>query len=99
MGKQLLSATEPGELAVGSQEDLKVPGEEETPELFDATAEIAWDDVSGKYLDADKVKQARAAEMDDCRKMFVKRKVPISDCIAKTDKKPIGVRLGVFRKE
>ena len=41
----------------------KVP-EEEAPELFDATGEVAWDDVSGKYLDADKVKQARASEMD-----------------------------------
>ena len=56
MGMQLLSVIEPEPLAVGTKEDLEVPEEEETPELFDATAEIAWDDVSGKYLDADKVK-------------------------------------------
>ena len=89
---QLLSVIEPQKLAAGAQEDLKVPEEEETPELFDATAQIAWDDVSGKYLDVDKVKQARASEMDYYRKMSVKRKVPISECIAKTGKKLIGVR-------
>ena len=82
MGMQQLSVTEPQKLAAGAQEDLEVPEEEETPELFDATAEIAWDDVSGKYLDADTVKQARASEMDYYRKMSVYRKVPISECIA-----------------
>ena len=92
MGMQLLSVIEPQTLAARAQEDMKVPEGEETPELFDATAEIAWDDVSGKYLDAYKVKQARPSEMEYYRKMSVYRKVPISECIAKTGKKPIGVR-------
>ena len=30
--------------------------------MLDATADSAWNDMSGKYLDADKVEQARAAK-------------------------------------
>ena len=84
MGMQLLSVIEPQKLAAGAQEYLKVP-EEETPELFDATAENAWDDASGKHLDADKVKQAQASKMDYYRKMSVYREVPISECIRWVD--------------
>ena len=51
-----------------------------------------WDDMSGKKLKEDKVKQAREEEMAEVRKHKVYVKVPISQCIKDTGKGPIGTR-------
>lgn len=72
--------------------NFKIP--EEEPECDDTNnnLEVAWDDVSGKYLNPDEVRKARAAEIEYYRKMGVYKKVPITECLAKTGQRPIGVR-------
>ena len=74
------------------EEKLKVPDEEEDHNVNEYVEDLAWDDVSGKYLDADAVRQARADEIEYYRKMGVYKKVPIAECLARTGHKPIGVR-------
>ncbi len=54
--------------------------------------EYAWDDVNDCMLDVNKVKEARAAEMEYLRKMKVYRKVPIQRCKDLTGRMPIKVR-------
>ena len=51
-----------------------------------------WDDTTGKELKPQRVKMARREEVTYSYKMKMYDKVPISDCIAKTGQKPIGVR-------
>jgi len=51
-----------------------------------------YDDVTGEPLDFEGVIRARAEEIAEYRKHNVYSKVPISECIAKTGKKPIGMR-------
>ena len=52
----------------------------------------AWDDVSGKALDPEKVKEARTEELGYFRRYEVYKKVPTKECWEKTGKAPIGVR-------
>ena len=51
-----------------------------------------WDDISGKKLNSELVYKARAEEIEEFRKHGVYIKVPISECMNVTGKKPIGVR-------
>ena len=51
-----------------------------------------WDDVSGEPLDTEGVQQARKEELVHVHKHEVYRKVPISQCIERTGKLPIGTR-------
>lgn len=51
----------------------------------------AWDDVSGKYLDPERVAAAREAEMSYFRKMNVYTKVPRSE-VKRTGGRLIGTR-------
>ena len=51
-----------------------------------------FDNLSGERLDKELVKKARAEEMKEFAKYGVYKKVPISECFAKTSKGPIGVR-------
>jgi len=51
-----------------------------------------YDDVTGEPLDFEGVLKARAEEIAEYRKHNVYSKVPIAECIAKTGKKPIGMR-------
>lgn len=53
---------------------------------------VAWDDVSGATLDPNKVKAARAEELEYVRKMNLYTKVPVSECLRKIGKPPISVR-------
>ena len=50
------------------------------------------DDISGKELNGELVRAARAEEMAEFRKHGVYRKVPISECLRVTGKPPIGTR-------
>jgi hypothetical protein len=82
-----------GNVSINEFKDaLKIPAEEDEKWLQEAMGETAWDDISGEFLDADKVKEARRAEMSYYRKMGVYKKVPIKECLEKTGKPPIGVR-------
>ena len=54
--------------------------------------ESAWDDVLGAELELDKVKKARAEELEYIRKMKLYTKVHASECWKKTGKAPIKVR-------
>ena len=74
------------------EDNLKIPDEEVKIDNYGDDTDIAWDDISGHYLDPVGVRQARSAEIDYYRKMGVCVKVPISKCFAKTGQKPIGVR-------
>ena len=51
-----------------------------------------YDDRTGNSLDPEKVKQARMEEIEEVRKQQVYKMVPISECLARTGRKPIGVR-------
>ena len=53
---------------------------------------VYFDNLSGEKLDADLVRKARAEEMKEFQKYGVYKKVPMSECLAKTNKEPIGVR-------
>ena len=53
---------------------------------------IAFDDVSGAELDPKMVQKARRDEIEYVRSMNLYTKVSISECLAKTGKKPIAVR-------
>ena len=51
-----------------------------------------YDDISGKPLDWNLVKQAREEEMFEVKKHKVYEKVPLTMCYEETGKNPIGVR-------
>ena len=52
----------------------------------------AWDDVTGKKLDPEKVREARKEEIQEYHGHEVYEKRPIKECIDRTGKKPIPVR-------
>ena len=62
-----------------------VPPEESNDGLFDH----AWDDHTGAFVDAKKVKEARQFEMEYYDKMHVFDKVPIAQCWERTGKAPL----------
>jgi hypothetical protein len=51
-----------------------------------------WDDISGKPLKSHLVKRARNEEMQQIWKHKLYDKKPISECIERTGKKPLGIR-------
>ena len=51
-----------------------------------------WDDLSGKVLDANRVRKARIEEMGEIAKHGVYAKVPIKECWEATGTNPIGTR-------
>ena len=51
-----------------------------------------WDDVSGQVLDPKLTEAARKEEIECVNSMDVYRKVPISECISETGRRPIGTR-------
>ena len=51
-----------------------------------------WDDLSGKPLDAEKVRKARVEEMGEFAKHQVYEKVPTEECWRETGAAPIGTR-------
>ena len=51
-----------------------------------------WDDMTGFKLDPALVKIARKEEIDEYHKHQVYEKVPLTQCIQRTGKKPIGIR-------
>ncbi len=57
-----------------------------------SSQERVWGDISGEELDASMVAAARVEEMEEFRKHGVYVKVPISQCVNRTGKGPIGVR-------
>ena len=61
-------------------------------EESDQIMEEAWDDVSGAELDPAAVKKARKEEIEYVRKMNLYTKVPTTECLHKTGKRPIAVR-------
>jgi hypothetical protein len=67
------------------------PCDEDNSEFRENMARY-WDDVSGKELDPEKVREARVEEMKEFVKHTVYEKVPIAQCWSRTGKKPIGVR-------
>ena len=64
-----------------------IPEEELMNEILEA-----WDDASGEGLDPATVMAARREEIAYYKAMGVFTKVPISQCITRTGRKPIGVR-------
>ena len=84
-GIKLLATIEAeGEIPAGS---ANIPEEESTNEILEA-----WDDASGEDLDPDTVLAARREEIAYYKAMGAFTKVPISQCVARTGRKPIGVR-------
>ena len=65
---------------------------EEGTEEYHEQMEQFWDDITGKELDPEMVREARAEEMKEFDKHKVYDKVPISQCWQATGRKPIGVR-------
>ena len=51
-----------------------------------------WDDTSGEVLDPRLTQAARAEEVEAIRNIGVYRKVPITQCLKETGKRPIGTR-------
>ena len=64
-----------------------IPEEEMTNEFMEA-----WDDTSGESLDPAAALAARREEITYYKEMKAFTKVPISQCIARTGRQPIGVR-------
>ena len=75
---------------VGEQGDVDIDALEQEPD--DLLWMRYWDDTNGKELRADLVKEARAEEISEVRKMGVWRKVPRSECLAETGRPPIKLR-------
>ena len=67
--------------------DVNPPEEEPADEILEA-----WDDASGEDLDPATVTAARREEIAYYKAMGAFTKVPISQCVARTGRKPIGVR-------
>ena len=65
--------------------------DEHNPEYKEQLASY-WDDITGKELNPEKVVLARAEEMKEFAKHNVYTKVPLAQCWARTNKRPIGVR-------
>ena len=80
-GKELAKTAE------GLQEQWKTVEDDDEEEMV-----VAWDDVSGATLDPNKVKAARAEELEYVRRMNLYTKVPVSKCLRKIAKQPISVR-------
>jgi hypothetical protein len=59
---------------------------------------VIYDDMSGKALNEDQVKIARAEEMEEVKQHKVYVKVPIEQCLQETGKMPIGTRWVDIRK-
>ena len=51
-----------------------------------------WDDLSGQPLDWELTQAARREEIECIHTMGVYRKVPISECLKRTGRRPIGTR-------
>ena len=51
-----------------------------------------WDDVSGQVLDPKLTQAARAEEVECIKSMGVYKKVPISQCVSETGRRPVGTR-------
>ena len=51
-----------------------------------------WDDVSGEELDASLTQAARREEIEAIHSMKVYKKVPISQCLSETGRRPVGTR-------
>ena len=84
-GLKLLATIEAeGKIPAGS---ANIPEEESTNEILEA-----WDDASGEDLDPATVLAARREEIAYYKEMKAFTKVPISQCVARTGRKPIGVR-------
>ena len=84
-GLKLLATIEAeGNIPAGSAD---IPEEESTNEILEA-----WDDASGEDLDPATVLAARREEIAYYKEMKAFTKVPISQCVARTGRKPIGVR-------
>ena len=64
--------------AKGLQEQCATAEEDNEEEMA-----VAWDDVFGAALDPNKVRAARAEELEYVRKMNLYNKVPVSECINK----------------
>lgn len=87
---------ESGNQNVSSKELMNVSRELETKyqtveEPQSTSLEQAWDDVSGAELDPEKVKKARAEEIEYTHKMQLYEEVPVRDCYNKTGRGPITV--------
>ena len=84
-GLNLLATIEAeGKLSTGI---TSVPEEEAMNEIMEA-----WDDTSGESLDQAAVLSARREEIAYYKEMKAFTKVPISQCVARTGRRPIGVR-------
>ena len=84
-GLKLLATVEAeGEISTRS---TTIPEEEATNEILEA-----WDDASGEGLDPATVLAARREEIAYYKEMKAFTKVPISQCVARTGRRPIGVR-------
>ena len=66
---------------------MNPPEEEPADEILEA-----WDDARGEDLDPATVMAARREEIAHHKAMGAFTKVPISQCVARTGRKPIGVR-------
>ena len=80
---------------------LALPDPEEDEEMLDLCAEsddenpenlVAFDDVKGGELPVDLVKKARAVEMEFVKEREIYEYRPVSECIKKTGKPPVGVK-------
>ena len=58
----------------------------------DGDGRYFWDDTSGKVLGPKLTRAARAEEVEAIRTIGVYRKVPITQCLEETGKRPIGTR-------
>ena len=65
---------------------------------FEATRPVYYDDISGAPLPGELVEKAIGEEMAEYSKHNVYSKVPISQCLERTGKKPIGVRWVIVNK-
>ena len=84
-GLKLLATVEAeGKIPAGSDD---IPEEESTNEILEA-----WDDATGEDLDPVTVLAARREEIAYYKAMGAFTKLPISQCVARTGRKPIGVR-------
>ena len=73
--------------AKGLQEQCKTAEEDNEEEMA-----RAWDDAFGATLDPNKVRAARAEDLEYVRSMILYIKVPVSECLRKIGRQPISVR-------
>ena len=72
--------------------DEIVKGQDASSKLHEDGGMQAFDDQSGEHLVPELVKRARVEEMAYFRSMKVYEKVPITECLQATGRKPIAVR-------